>query len=93
MLIGTIRFYLEIPSSFSLKDKRRILSSLKAKLKNKFNISVAEIGEKDMWNRGELAVAVVSDDSAFCNEQLGKIISFIEESNDVNILEIKQEVF
>lgn len=93
MLIGTVRFYVEIPSSFSLKDKRRVFNSLKSKLKNKFNISVSEIGEKEIWNRGELAVAVVSDDSLFCNEQLSKVIAFVEEFNDVNILEIKQEIF
>ena len=93
MIIGVVRFYLEISSSFCLKDKRRILNSLKTKLKNKFNVSVAEIGEKDVWNLSELAVAVVSDDSAFCDAQLGKITSFVEEFNDVHILEIKQEIF
>ncbi|MBZ4643840.1 MAG: hypothetical protein JG767_1449 [Deferribacteraceae bacterium] len=83
---------LEIPSAFSLKEKRRVLNSLKTKLKNKFNISIAEVGQKDIWNRAELGVAVISDDSSFCNEQLGKVVEFIDNFPEVVLLEINQEI-
>ncbi|MBZ4672282.1 MAG: hypothetical protein JG762_512 [Deferribacteraceae bacterium] len=92
MIIGVLNILLEIPSAFSLKEKRRVLNSLKAKLKSKFNISVAEIGEKDIWNRAEIGVALISDDTSFCNEQLGKVVDFVDNQHDVVVLEINQEI-
>ncbi|UOD34871.1 DUF503 domain-containing protein [Deferribacteraceae bacterium V6Fe1] len=92
MIIGVLNILLEIPSAFSLKEKRRVLNSLKAKLKSKFNISVAEIGEKDIWNRAEIGVVLVSDDTSFCNEQLGKVVDFVDNQHDVVVLEINQEI-
>ncbi|MCB4203586.1 DUF503 domain-containing protein [Deferribacterales bacterium Es71-Z0220] len=92
MIIGVLNILLEIPSAFSLKEKRRVLNSLKTKLKSKFNISVAEIGEKDIWNRAEIGVALISDDTSFCNEQLGKVVDFVDNQHDVVVLEINQEI-
>ncbi|MDK2792453.1 MAG: uncharacterized protein PWQ25_1316 [Deferribacteres bacterium] len=92
MIVGILDILLEIPSAFSLKEKRRVLNSLKTKLKNKFNISIAEVGQKDIWNRAELGVAVISDDSSFCNEQLGKVVEFIDNFPEVVLLEINQEI-
>lgn len=92
MTIGVLNILLEIPSAFSLKEKRRVLNSLKAKLKSKFNISVAEIGAKDIWNKAEIGVAVISDDTSFCNEQLGKVIDFVNNQHDVVVLDINQEI-
>jgi len=92
MTIGVLNILLEIPSAFSLKEKRRVLNSLKAKLKSKFNISVAEIGAKDIWNRAEIGVALISDDTSFCNEQLGKVIDFVNNQHDVVVLDINQEI-
>lgn len=92
MIVGILDILLEIPSAFSLKEKRRVLNSLKTKLKNKFNISIAEVGQKDIWNRAELGVAVISDDSSFCNEQLGKVVEFIDNFAEVVLLEINQEI-
>ncbi|HCW94028.1 MAG TPA: DUF503 domain-containing protein, partial [Flexistipes sinusarabici] len=54
MTIGSVVFELDIDSAFSLKEKRRVLNSLKTRLKNKFNVAVAEVGEKDVWNRADL---------------------------------------
>jgi len=92
MTIGVLNILLEIPSAFSLKEKRRVLNSLKAKLKSKFNISVAEIGAKDIWNKAEIGVALISDDTSFCNEQLGKVIDFVNNQHDVVVLDINQEI-
>jgi len=87
MLVGTVLFELDIPSSYSLKDKRRVLNSLKSKLKSKFNVSVAEVGEKDLWNRGYIAVAVVGDDSKFIDSQLQEVIKFTDFFKDALIVD------
>lgn len=92
MFVGTLLFELDIPSSYSLKDKRRVLNSLKNKLKNKFNISVSEVGEKDLWNRGYIAVAIVGDDNKFVDSQLKEVIKFTEFFKDVVVLDVKMEI-
>lgn len=92
MFVGTLLFELDIPSSYSLKDKRRVLNSLKGKLKNKFNISVSEVGEKNLWNRGYIAIAIVGDDNKFVDSQLQEVIKFAEFFKDVVVLDVKMEI-
>ena len=76
MTIGLLHMELTIPGSRSLKDKRKGMNSLKTRLRNRFNCSVAEVGFKDKWGRSQLAVCVVSDESAHVDEQLQEIIRF-----------------
>ena len=65
-----------IPGSRSLKEKRRAMNSLKSLLRSRYNCSVAEIGFKDKWARSQLAVCVISDDSAHVHSQLNEIARF-----------------
>lgn len=65
-----------IPGARSLKDKRRAIKSLKERLGNRYNCSVAEVGEKEKWGRAQVAVCVVSDDSAHVHKQLNEIVRF-----------------
>ncbi|MBC7195934.1 MAG: DUF503 family protein, partial [Deferribacterales bacterium] len=44
------------------------------------------------WNRAEIGVALISDDTSFCNEQLGKVVDFVDNQHDVVVLEINQEI-
>ncbi len=92
MIIGYIRLELDILEAFSLKDKRRVLKSLKERIKNKFNVSISEIDYKDIWNRSLIAVATVSDDSSYVDKQLSEVINFIENIHTVSIMSIKQEI-
>jgi uncharacterized protein YlxP (DUF503 family) len=92
LIIGYIRLELDILEAFSLKDKRRVLKSLKERIKNKFNVSISEIDYKDIWNRSLIAVATVSDDSSYVDKQLSEVINFIENIHTVSIMSIKQEI-
>lgn len=74
--IGLLQIDLLIPGSRSLKDKRRVIKSLKDLMHNRFNCSVAEIDYKDLWGRSRLAVCVVSDDSRHVDSQLNEIVRF-----------------
>ncbi|MCL4692252.1 MAG: DUF503 family protein [Candidatus Hydrogenedentes bacterium] len=76
MTIGLLTIDLIIPGSRSLKDKRRVVKSLKEQLRSRFNSSVAEVEPKDHWSRARLAVCVVGDDSRFVNTQLNEIARF-----------------
>jgi len=93
MLIGSLLLEMNIPAARSLKDKRSVISSLKTKLRNKFNVSVAEVGEKDLWNRADIAIVVVGDEFSFIDSQLQEIIKFVEYTKDAFIVDIKQEIF
>lgn len=63
-----------IPGARSLKDKRRAFRSLKERLRAKYNCSVAEVGLKEKWGRGQIAVCVISDDAAHVSRQLEEIV-------------------
>ncbi len=92
MTIGVLRIDLLAPGSRSLKEKRRVVSSLKQLLHNRFNCSVAEIGEKDLWARAQLAVCVVGDDSRFVNAQLSEIIRFAENKSGAQVIDYQIEL-
>ena len=91
MIIGYLCLELDILEAFSLKDKRRVLKSLKERIKNKFNVSISEIGDKEIWNRSLIAIATVSDNSSYVDKQLSEVINFIENIHSVSIMKIEQE--
>ena len=62
MIIGVIGWELEVFGCQSLKDKRRVVKSLKDRLHREFNVSVAETAHHDLWQRAELTAAVVATD-------------------------------
>ena len=73
MIIGVIRFGLHFPGAGSLKDKRRILVSLKDRLKNKFNVSVAELEDNELWQKSVIGVAIIANDKTYANSVLSKV--------------------
>jgi uncharacterized protein len=71
--VGVLTLELRLDESHSLKDKRHFVKSLKDRLRNKFNVSVAEIDYQDLWQRGLVAVAVVSSDQAHAEQVLQQV--------------------
>jgi uncharacterized protein YlxP (DUF503 family) len=78
MVIGVLTAELAIEQADSLKDKRQVLKSLLAHLRNEFNISASEVDDHDVWRRATIGVAVVTNDAAFANQVLDKVIDHIE---------------
>ena len=64
MVVGLLTLQIHLPYARSLKDKRRVLRSLKDKLRGHFNVSVAEVDHQDLWQRATLGVVSVSPDAA-----------------------------
>ena len=62
MVVGVVTWDLHLSGCASLKDKRRVLQSLKDRLHQQFNVSVAETARHDLWQRAELTCAVVATD-------------------------------
>jgi len=71
--VGVITFELRLDESHSLKDKRHFVKSLKDRLRSRFNVSVAEIDYQDSWQRGLIAVAVVSSDQGNAEQVLQSV--------------------
>jgi uncharacterized protein len=86
MVIGVCAFEIYISSAHSLKTKRGVLKRLKAKIVNKFNVSVAEVGLMDSWQRSTLAVAIVSNDQRFANQVLCKIADLVNSNGEVTMV-------
>lgn len=91
MIVGVLTVKLEIPYSSSLKEKRRVLSRIKDRVRNKFNVSVAEVENHDTWNYGGLGIAVVSNEQKYANQVLSEISRFIESVHGYNVIDINME--
>ncbi len=74
MVIGVMTLEFHLPSCQSLKSKRYIVKSLKDRLFNKFNVSVAEIEYQNLWQRTKIAVVTVSGNKRFANSVLSKVM-------------------
>jgi hypothetical protein len=92
MILGTLQASFRIPDSFSLKDKRSVMNSLKGRLKSRFNVSVAETELLDDHSTGVLGCAVVANETGFIHETLSKIVSFMENDKRIVLMDVKTEV-
>jgi len=87
MVVGILSVEIIIPSAASLKDKRKIILSVKDRLRKKFNVSAAEAGFQDKWQRSLIGVAVVSEKQQFVEECLNKVFDFLD--NEVSFEIVK----
>jgi uncharacterized protein YlxP (DUF503 family) len=92
MVVGVANIDIHIPQSGSLKSKRHLLKGIKDRLKNKFNVSVAEVGHNDLWQRTTLGVSVVANEKKFANQVLSKVVEQINKESDLQILDYSIEI-
>lgn len=93
MIVGTLKLRFVLRESHSLKDKRRVLKSLKDTLANKFNISVAETDEQDVWQTAELGVAAVGTDTPFVQSVLTQVVNYARYFGGVELVDQQQEIY
>ncbi len=93
MNVGVCRVSLRLPENLSLKGKRRVLKSVITRVKNKFNVSMAEVDDHELWQLATLGICCVSNDGRYTNEVLSKVVDFIVNSRfDVEILDYEIEI-
>jgi len=92
MFVAICKIDIQIGENNSLKGKRTILKSVIARLKNKFNISVAEVGHNDLWQRTEIGFAIVSNDSSHANSFADNVMNFLYEIHDINVINVDLEI-
>jgi uncharacterized protein YlxP (DUF503 family) len=91
MVLAYAVFDLHLPGCRGLKEKRMIVRSLKARIRNEFEVSAAEVGAQDLLERAELGVAAVGPDQVPLDALLQKILNFVEENLDGELLNYRNE--
>lgn len=93
MTVGVLLLRLRLPENQSLKGKRGVIKSVMARVQNRYSVSVAEVGENDLWQMAEIGVACVSNSAAHANEILSKVVGFVEsERLDVEVVDYEIEI-
>ena len=92
MFVGILRLTLHLPDPGSLKSKRHLLRSAIDRVKARFNVSIAEVGENDLWQRSVLGVAAVGNDHAFVNQTLDKVAGFVASMHGGQLLVTDREM-
>lgn len=93
MVIGVCTIELHVPDSGSLKTKRQSLRSLKDRIRNTFNVSVAEVDDNDLWQKATLAVAAVSNDKSHLNQTLDHVVNMVQSVPEISLLDYHIEIF
>ena len=78
MHVAAARIILELPENGSLKGKRRVIASLMTRVRNKFNVSIAEVDFNDSWQQAALGLTTVSNSARHADESIGNVIAYIE---------------
>lgn len=82
-----------MPDNLSLKGKRQVVKSVIARLKNKFNVSVAEVEDNDLWQLATIGICFISNDRRFTNEVLSKAVELVvNNQGDFEMLDYEIEI-
>lgn len=93
MNVGVCKFRLRLPENMSLKGKRRVLKSVITQLRNRFNVSVAEVDDQQLWQLATLGVCFISNDRRYTNEVLSKVVNFVANGRfEVEMLDYEIEI-
>lgn len=93
MIVGVCTIELYLREARSLKDKRQVLKSVITRVKNNFNVAIAEVDHQDKWQRALLGVAVVSTAQDHANGILSKVVNFVESMYIAEVLRYDIELW
>lgn len=92
MIVGTVLIDLNLPGVTSLKEKRRRLKPLLTRLQNRFNISIAEVDFNDNLKLAQIGAAVVSNNKAFADQVIAKLIDHIRGEPEIDLADYRVEI-
>jgi len=93
MTIGLLQVEILLLETHSLKEKRSVLSRIKNLVKNKFNVSIADLKYGDQWGRTLLGVITISNDGKIVHQVLRRVEDFLEQQIGIRIVDRKVELF
>ena len=92
MVVGILTVKLYIGGANSLKEKRRVLKSLIDRIKARFNVSIAEVGELDAWQHSVVGISFVSNEQAHASRVLAAVVNFIEQQGAVQLVDFQTDL-
>jgi len=92
MLIGICELFIYLPDCQSLKDKRSIIKSIKAHLRKKYNISISEIGQKNMWKRCTIGICCIGDNRQIIDKIIDSVIKDIESNSKIELVNFQTSI-
>jgi uncharacterized protein YlxP (DUF503 family) len=91
--VGVCKLRLRLPENMSLKGKRQVLKSIITQLRNRFNVSIAEVEDQQLWQLATLGVCFISNDRRYTNEVLSKVVNFITNGRfEIEMLDYEIEI-
>ena len=87
MVVGVLQLELSIGDAMSLKDKRRVVKSLKDRIAHAHNVSIAEVGALDEHRRSILGLAMVVNEKGYVEGALSKLVDFVRTVRDVDLID------
>ncbi|MCS6802093.1 MAG: DUF503 domain-containing protein [Chloroflexota bacterium] len=93
MIVGAAIVRLRLPAARSLKEKRQVVKSVVDRVKGRFNVSAAEVGEQEAWQLAEIGIACAASHQGHAEDILRTVVGYIEESRlDVEVLDVVSDV-
>jgi uncharacterized protein YlxP (DUF503 family) len=92
MVVGVLRLGLVIPAARSLKEKRHALRRIVDRVRSRYNVSIAEVGDNDIWQRAVVGVTAVANDHSFVNEVLDKVVRDVEMLGVADLVSREMEI-
>ncbi len=93
MIVACLRVRLHLPGCTSLKGKRFVLTSLKDRLRNRFNVALCEYGSQDKWQLTDLGIATVTTDTRGADRVLQAVINYIEKDGRTVLVDVERETY
>jgi uncharacterized protein YlxP (DUF503 family) len=92
MIIGLLTVHISIPEARSLKDKRSVLRSMKDRILNRMNVSVAEVGRQDEWNYADMAFVTVAAESEIVQGRISELSEVLRSNPRWVLIDMKTEM-
>ena len=85
MVIGILTLEIDIDGAYSLKEKRMVVNRIRDRVRQRFNVSIAEVDDNEVWNHACMGVSAVSNDQSHANAMLSKVVGFVETIRDCEL--------
>ena len=92
MVVGVAKLNLRLHGNQSLKGKRKVIKSICERLRQRFNLAVAETDAQDLWQAAEVALVAVGNQGSYIDSKLDKAINFVEEMQLAEIVDVQREL-
>ena len=92
MVVGILQLRLMIRDAQSLKDKRRIVKSLRDRIRNRFNVSASEVDSLDQHQQAVLGITLATNDRIFADQVLAKVVDLVRATPGASLIDYDIEI-